>query len=95
MSAENGSSEHIAEDRENEFVIYASDLSEFCFCPRAWYIKNVENIRVETEEMKRGSKEHENALSLAVRAERSGKAARWILILAMLMLVAGLWILLF
>jgi len=89
------SGEHKAEDGGNEFVVHASDLSDFCFCPRAWYIKNVAGVRVETEEMKKGSEEHENALGLAVKAERSGKVAGWLLILAMLMLVAGLWILFF
>ncbi len=85
----------MAENRKDRSVVYASDLAEYFFCPRAWYIKNVDGLRVETEEMKQGSKEHESAIGLAVKAEKAGKTATWLLILAALMLVIGLWILLF
>jgi len=85
----------MAEKRRNGYVVYASDLSEYHFCPRAWYIKNVVGIKVEREEMKRGSREHENTIGLAVKAEKAGKAAAWLLVLALLLMVVGLWILLF
>jgi CRISPR/Cas system-associated exonuclease Cas4 (RecB family) len=84
----------MAEDRKNR-IVYASDLAEYCFCPRAWYIKNVDGIKVETEDMKQGSEEHENAIGLAVKAEKAGRTATLLLILAILILVIGLCLLFF
>jgi CRISPR/Cas system-associated exonuclease Cas4 (RecB family) len=84
----------MAEERRNR-IVYASDLAEYCFCPRAWYIKNVDGIKVETEEMKQGSEGHESTISLAVKAEKAGRTATPLLILAILMLVIGLCLLFF
>ena len=84
----------MAEERKNR-IVYASDLAEYCFCPRAWYIKNADGIKVETEEMKQGSEEHENTIGLAVKAEKAGRTATLLLILATLMLVVGLCLLFF
>ena len=84
----------MAEDKKNR-IVYASDLAEYYFCPRAWYIKNVDGIKVETEEMKQGSEEHENTIGLAVKAEKAGRTATLLLILATLMLVVGLCLLFF
>jgi CRISPR/Cas system-associated exonuclease Cas4 (RecB family) len=76
-------------------IVYASDLAEYHFCPRAWYIKNVDGIKVETEEMKQGSEEHENTIGLAVKAEKADRTATLLLTLATLMLVVGLCLLFF
>ena len=76
-------------------IVYASDLAEYHFCPRAWYIKNVDGIKVETEEMKQGSEGHENTIGLAVKAEKAGRTATLLLILATLILVVGLCLLFF
>jgi CRISPR/Cas system-associated exonuclease Cas4 (RecB family) len=84
----------MTEDRKNR-IVYASDLAEYCFCPRAWYIKNVDGIKVETEEMKQGSEEHENTIGLAVKAEKASRTATLLLILATLILVVGLCLLFF
>jgi CRISPR/Cas system-associated exonuclease Cas4 (RecB family) len=84
----------MTEERRNR-IVYASDLAEYHFCPRAWYIKNVDGIKVETEEMKQGSEEHENTIGLAVKAEKAGRTATPLLILAILMLVIGLCLLFF
>jgi CRISPR/Cas system-associated exonuclease Cas4 (RecB family) len=84
----------MSEDGKNR-IVYASDLTEYCFCPRAWYIKKVDGIKVETEEMKQGSEEHENTIGLAVKAEKAGRTATLLLILAILILVVGLCLLLF
>jgi CRISPR/Cas system-associated exonuclease Cas4 (RecB family) len=84
----------MAEDRKSR-IVYASDLAEYCFCPRAWYIKNVDGIKVETEEMKQGSEGHENTIGLAVKAEKAGRTATLLLILATLILVVGLCLLFF
>jgi CRISPR/Cas system CMR-associated protein Cmr1 (group 7 of RAMP superfamily) len=84
----------MAEERRNR-IVYASDLAEYHFCPRAWYIKNVDGIKVETEEIRHGSEEHESTISLAVKAEKAGKTATPLLILAILILVIGLCLLFF
>jgi hypothetical protein len=45
--------------------------------------------------MKQGSEEHENTIGLAVKAEKAGRTATLLLILAILILVVGLCLLFF
>jgi len=83
------------ERNENGSIIYASEISEYLFCPRAWYLRRFCGIEAENESMRKGEKEHEKAIEIASATEVRVKMAKIIAAVAMALLVLFLllWIL--
>ncbi len=78
-------------------VIRASEISDYLFCPRAWYLKRYAGVRVETESLREGERLHEIATSSAAETEKLERSAKILLLLGLLGLISLLvviWILL-
>jgi CRISPR/Cas system-associated exonuclease Cas4 (RecB family) len=78
------------ERSENRRIIYASEISEYSFCPRAWYLKRFCGIEAESEAMRKGEKEHERAVGKASAAEAGMKIAKIIVAVAMALLILSM-----
>ncbi len=79
-------------NKENSEIIYVSELSDYFFCPRSWYIKKFGGPEVreeieKKEEVKRGAEKHEKTINQTVVSEKLNTASNWLFILAFLLAV--------
>ncbi|MGB1252328.1 MAG: hypothetical protein ACPG8W_17040 [Candidatus Promineifilaceae bacterium] len=64
----------MSEDWKNASMIRASEIGEYVFCSRQWWLKRVEGVRpATTARMSAGTRYHQNHLQLVKRAARNEK----------------------
>lgn len=74
-------------------VITASEISQYSYCPIAWYLERC-GSKPESPGLVKGTNEHANAgrmLSAVQNQERSLKILRFVEYLALVCAFAGLW----
>ena len=75
----------------DDIILYASDLDGFLYCERSWWYRMQGEASTRTAELERGTEQHE-ALGQNVRAaDRLAAAARlliWISVILLLALLA-------
>jgi len=75
--------------------ISASEIADYAFCARGWWLKRVRGLVPDSEELRLGIVAHEavgRSVETAVRADRTVKGLLWVLAalaLALLLVLAG------
>ncbi len=80
---------------EDQPVISASELGEFAYCRRAWWLGRVQGLpSANRTGLARGQALHEGHGRRARHAESLRSAAAWVFLLAAVLTVAGIYLLL-
>lgn len=62
--------------------IRATEVAEYAFCARSWWLKRVQGVTAESEALQVGIEAHEAAgerIATAVHADRMVKGLQWVL----------------
>ena len=78
----------MSEDWKDASLIRASEIGEYVYCHRQWWLKRVEGVRpARTERMQAGTRFHQEHLDLVKRAARNEKLI-FVMIVAAVSLLA-------